>query len=56
MEPIIAKFDEESWGHLAWIKFVLIIIVCNGGNSNVLKVSAKEESVQDRLIRLVTDQ
>ena len=55
MKPILDNFDEERWAKQAWTKLVLIIVVCNGGNSNVMQVDEQEGTVQDRLIRLITD-
>ena len=55
LDPILKSFDTQSWSHLSFIKFVMVIVVCNGGNSNAMSVSDKDETVQDRLIRLVTD-
>ena len=36
LEPVLANFDEQKWAKPAWIKFIMIIVVCNGGNGNVM--------------------
>ena len=56
LKPILANFEEQSWSSTAWTKFVMLIIVCNGGTENVAQVSDQDETLQDRLVNLVTGQ
>ena len=35
LEPVLQNFNTERWQHAAWTKFVLILIVCNGGAANI---------------------
>ena len=35
LEPLIATFDTESWCNVGWAKFVMILVVVNGGSSSV---------------------
>ena len=56
LEPVLDNFAAQRWQHAAWTKFVLILLVCNGGTSAVTHLGSQEESVQDRLVCIVTEQ
>lgn len=43
------------WSSLPWIKFVVFLMVCNGGSNHILSVGEVEETVQSRMIRLMID-
>ena len=55
LQPIFENFNASNWASLSWMKFVVILMVCNGGN-DVMNVDGQEETVQARLMKLVTDQ
>jgi hypothetical protein len=52
-KPILANFNDSNWAYLSWMKFVVILMVCNGGN-DVMNI--EEDTVQARLMKLVTEQ
>jgi len=55
LNPVFDQFDKEDWSNVNWSKFVIMVLVCNGGTNHMLNVNEIEETVQNRLMRLVTD-
>ena len=53
--PIFDNFNGSNWDSLSWAKFVVILMVCNGGH-DAMNVEGAEDTVQARLMKLVTDQ
>ena len=38
LSPVLQNFKENDWKHASWTKFVLILVVCNGGAANVTQM------------------
>ena len=56
LKPIFENFNTSSWDSVSWTKFVIILMVCNGGSNETMNIDEYEDTVQDRLMKLVTDQ
>jgi hypothetical protein len=47
---------KSDWHNAQWVKFVFMLIVCNGGSMHTIGLLDFKESVQTRFMKLVMDQ
>ena len=56
IEPIFDHLDGENWSCVRFAKFVLILLICNGGANQLINVGdMMNENVQGRFMRFVMD-
>ena len=48
--------SDDGWRNVAWVKFILTCVICNGGGLQNNVNLDLEEDVQTRLMRLLMDQ
>jgi hypothetical protein len=56
LDPVFAEFEAEHWRNPCWAKFVVMVLICNGGSNGLLNIGELQETVQTRLMKLVADQ